>query len=302
LAARHRLQDRRLLPFALSLGLAIVTLSWNGVVGLSWRGPTLGTLLLASSPLLLIAGYAAFRGVKPLVEAILFGYTYLVVPLIGVRLSYLVTTLNFPLVDAGLTRIDHTFGFDWLRWADFINSHPAFHAVTFTAYMSPIVQALVSAAIFSHVRPGKRNAEMLFTLVLGLILVILIYTFFPELGPASLVGEHNQMEASILALRAGSLGPLPYVGIVSFPSYHTVMAIVFTFSHRRLRSFWPVALLNTLMLFGTPTFGDHYFTDMLGGTLVAAFAILLGHKIYGISRDEILVPAGTPAWSSIAAE
>ena len=285
-----------LLPFALSLALALVTLAWNGVVGLSWNGPAFGTILLASAPLLVLATYAAFRGMKGFAEAIVFACAYMLVPLIAVRLSFLVTTLHFPLVDARLTTFDHALGFDWAHWARFINGHPWLHALTFTAYMSPIEQALGSVAIFSFLGRGRRNAEMLFALVLALIAVIAIYTFLPELGPASLVGAHNQMEASIIALRAGSLGPFPYVGVVSFPSFHTIMAIVFTFSHRGLRSFWPVAMLNTLMLLGTPTYGDHYLADMCAGAALAAVALMVTCAIYGHSKVAARTGRIAPAW------
>jgi hypothetical protein len=285
-----------LLPFALSLLLALVTLAWNGVVGLSWNGPTLWTILLASAPLLLLAAYAALRGMNGFAEAIVFACAYMLVPLIAVRLSYLVTTVDFPLVDTRLAGFDHALGFDWGNWARFLGGHPWLHTLTFAAYMSPIEQALCSAAIFSFAGLSSRNAEMLFSLVLALIVVIAIYTLLPELGPASLIGAHNQMEASIIALRAGSLGPFPYVGVVSFPSFHTIMAIVFTFSHRGLRSFWPVAMLNTLMLLGTPTYGDHYLADMFAGAAVAACTLLVSHLIYGRREAAAHIGRTAPAW------
>ena len=58
-------------------------------------------------------------------------------------------------------------------------------------------------------------------------------------------------------------------GIVTFPSYHTVLAILFVYTHRGLRwTFPPVAVLNGLMLAAIPSVGGHYVVDMIGGALV----------------------------------
>jgi len=291
-----------LLPFAMSSALGVVTLGWNAHTGLSWSGPTLGTILLASAPLLLLAAHAAVRGMPCFAEAVAFACLYMIVPLVAVRLSYLVTTLNFPLVDPSLAGFDHALGFDRMFWENALDAHPALRHLIFAAYMSPIGQALLSSAIFSYAMPGKRNFEIFFTLIAALLAIIAIYALLPELGPDSLIGRHYQFEANILAVRAGSLGPFPYTGIVSFPSYHTVMAIAFTYGHRGLRSFWPVAGLNALMLLGTPIFGDHYVADMCAGAAIAACAILASRAIYGSTRDELRLGSATPAWNSVAAE
>ncbi len=272
----------RLLPVAMVASLALVTVLWNAHAGLTWEGPSLAALALGTCPMLAVAGYAYARGAASLAAFAFFAYIYMVYPLLGVRLSYLVTTLDFPLIDRHLAGFDASIGFDWQAYANLIQRNGFISSTILTAYMSPIIQAIASAAIFSYLRMTGRQFEMLFTLALALFIVVAIYAVLPAVGPQSQLGRTLAFEQNIRALRSGGTGPFPYFGIVSFPSYHTVMAIVFTYSHRGIKAtFWPVAALNGLMLFGIPVFGDHYAADMVAGSLVALTSIVLASRLYG---------------------
>src|SRR6478752_2988096 len=71
----------------------------------------------------------------------------------------------------------------------------------------------------------------------------------PALGPAHLYGFAIPAMQTAQDLHAGKVGPFLYLGIVSFPSFHTVMAVLFTLAHRNLKwSFPPFLMLNLLML------------------------------------------------------
>src|SRR5260370_38906773 len=87
--------------------------------------------------------------------------------------------------------------------------------------------------------------------------------------------------AVLLTIRNGSLSKFALTdltGIVAFPSFHTVVAVLLVYVHRPpLRSFVPVAILNALMLVVIPFAGHHYLVDMIAGTSVAAVSILIVH-------------------------
>jgi membrane-associated phospholipid phosphatase len=53
------------------------------------------------------------------------------------------------------------------------------------------------------------------------------------------------------------------------------LAILFTYTHRGLRTFVPVAAFNILMLLSIPSEGGHYLVDVLGGIAVGLLAILM---------------------------
>ena len=76
-------------------------------------------------------------------------------------------------------------------------------------------------------------------------------------------------------LRSGSATSLGYLGIVSFPSFHTAMAILFAVAHRDIWWSFPIFLiLNVLMLITIPYSGNHYLIDVIGGAVIAACAFI----------------------------
>ena len=62
-------------------------------------------------------------------------------------------------------------------------------------------------------------------------------------------------------------------GIVFFPSYHTILAVLFANMARGRRWFLPILLLNLLMIASVMSEGSHYGVDMLSG-LALAFVVL----------------------------
>ncbi|WP_310125975.1 phosphatase PAP2 family protein [Paraburkholderia terricola] len=63
-------------------------------------------------------------------------------------------------------------------------------------------------------------------------------------------------------------------GLVSMPSFHTALAILFVYSLRRRRVLACVAIpLNLVMILSTPTQGGHYLADVFGGLCLSALTV-----------------------------
>ena len=63
-------------------------------------------------------------------------------------------------------------------------------------------------------------------------------------------------------------------GIVSFPSFHTIWAVLSSYAlwgFRFLR--WPSVICAVLIILSTMTTGWHYFADVLGGLILAFVSI-----------------------------
>jgi len=61
---------------------------------------------------------------------------------------------------------------------------------------------------------------------------------------------------------------------VTFPSFHTTLALVIAYCGARLRYVGaPVVVLNLLIVASTMAEGGHYFADVAGGALIAFAAI-----------------------------
>ncbi len=76
-------------------------------------------------------------------------------------------------------------------------------------------------------------------------------------------------------------------GVVTFPSYHTVLAILFAYAHRGRWSFPIFLLINCLMIASIPSEGGHYLSDVLAGAGLAVVAIAAARLIL---RRNIRVP------------
>jgi hypothetical protein len=90
--------------------------------------------------------------------------------------------------------------------------------------------------------------------------------------------------APIKALRAGTMRVIPLDdihGLVSFPSFHTALAIITTWALMRTRFAAQLAFaLNLPLILATPTNGSHYLCDILGGAVIAfaALAVFSGFE------------------------
>ena len=80
-----------------------------------------------------------------------------------------------------------------------------------------------------------------------------------------------------LGLHEGTLkviGQTPVQGVIQFPSFHTAMAILYTYAARGVPVLFPLLIVfNVLMIVSTMPIGGHYFADVLGGAAIALVTI-----------------------------
>ena len=138
-------------------------------------------------------------------------------------------------------------------------------------------------AYFLHAFLGRAKSAQHFIRVniVAFFVGTALFAFFPAIGPW--YGYHiapTPLQADCQAgIFIGRL-PGPYVlhlfGVVCFPSFHVIWAILSAYSlceFRLLRI--PAIIVSGLIVFSTLTTGWHYFADVIGGALVATFAILV---------------------------
>jgi membrane-associated phospholipid phosphatase len=146
--------------------------------------------------------------------------------------------------------------------------------VLWLAYMSLFPQILISIFWFSLTDADSYNYELLLNNIISLLVTTAIFSMFPALGVQT-PGREVELH-TLIVLRDGnpSAFDLSHLqGLISFPSYHTVLAVLLTHAHRRSKLLIPIAAINGVMLLSIPPFGGHYLTDMIGGAIVALLAI-----------------------------
>jgi hypothetical protein len=69
-------------------------------------------------------------------------------------------------------------------------------------------------------------------------------------------------------------------GLIAFPSYHAVLNVIIVLAFRGIwKFFWPMFVLNAMMLATAPVEGGHHFIDVIGGVVVAIVATWLATRL-----------------------
>lgn len=196
-------------------------------------------------------------------------------------LQYLCATLNEPLIDQSLLEFDSALGFHWLQVYLWVRSHPAVQHILGVAYGSIFMQGLAVPAILGLTGRREELSEFVFLFMLSGILLLLISTPIPASSAFLHFGISDPYTSSSVSdfysLRNGTLRVfemVPLEGMVSMPSFHTTLAILFIYALRRMRYLLLFSIpLNVTMILSTPTQGGHYLADVFAGLLLSALTI-----------------------------
>lgn len=213
----------------------------------------------------------------------------------GALLTYLAAASGGPLYDANLAAIDADLGFDARAWFGLVNAHPLLRLPLTLAYKSLTPQIAFSLLWLSYLGWEHRNAELLTNATVGLLLTTAVFCLYPTLGPCVGVAEFSDAYVQdLIGLRNGSLPSIDVMllkGVIAFPSFHAVLAVLFTYAHRRSASFPVVAAVNLVMLISIPSEGGHYLVDVAGGLIIGGLAIMTARVMP--AREPALAPATT---------
>jgi hypothetical protein len=233
--------------------------------------------------------YAAVRP-DARIAALAFSAAYLIpYTLAAAVLSYLGTSLALPLYDAHFARADAALGLDWLAVLRFTDAHPTLGAVLCFAYHSSMAQVVGVFIILAATAQLPRLADFLALFTITSLATILVSVTMPSAGafvfhdpPAALrdvVGRDAGLWhlAHFEALRSGAMrviDPAAIEGLITFPSFHTALAVITAWALWRTRLLAPPVLaLNGVVIAATVPVGGHYFVDVIAGAAIAAACI-----------------------------
>jgi membrane-associated phospholipid phosphatase len=207
----------------------------------------------------------------------------------GIVLSFQGAAAGLPLQDAAFARLDEAFGFHWYAVMAWFDANPAVAKSMRHFYQS--AAWLFPGLFLLFVALGRTDRVREFSVLYAITLfaVISVSAGLPAKGafafyqpPADLVA-HLTPKAGIYhlkqldALRDGSLTVLRLehaTGLVTFPSFHTALAILAIYAVRGLRLlFWPVLALNAGVIVSTIPEGGHYAIDVVAGAVLTVAAI-----------------------------
>jgi PAP2 superfamily len=204
-------------------------------------------------------------------------------------LNYLLLPYHFHGTDAFLTEADALMGFVWADFVLALAQYPAFCAVLKQVYLSCAWQIAGIILILGLANKTEEIARFMLAVVIGGLVTIEIWTLFPSSTPAafqSLPADVVAQLGLIVSPEQGSwlvklsyegltrISPDELVGIVGFPSYHTVLALLSVWFARKVPLlFIPICALNVLMLPAILLHGSHNLIDVFGGVAVTIVSI-----------------------------
>jgi hypothetical protein len=210
-------------------------------------------------------------------------------------LNYFLLTIAGPQIDDRLAQVDRALGFDWPALVALAASHPTANFVLALAYVSVLPQIailVVSLGVFGQWRTIyslSLSVAVAAAVTVGFWTVfpsfgtLAVYQLDPELAANALLVVDAQYVREIVPLLTegpGRIAPDQVKGLIAFPSFHAVLAVLIAWYARELRILNVAALgINILVLIATPIHGGHFVIDIVAGIAVALGAASLANRI-----------------------
>jgi membrane-associated phospholipid phosphatase len=208
--------------------------------------------------------------------------------------------VGFPFQDAAFAAADRGLGLHWEGIVAALNASPLVVSVLIASYFSVVVTlpVLIVAMLIRGDREGLW--ELFALLMLGALFTLVGATFVPAVGaytyyapdPASTSQFVRQWPeagtyfvSGLLKIHGGHLDELDLSqinGIVQFPSFHGIMAMVLGYMARSYRLLAaPFLVVNLVMLVSTLPVGGHHAADCLGSLVVVLASIAIVDRVAG---------------------
>jgi len=213
--------------------------------------------------------------------------TYSLMSIVLGMIAYGAQFTPFPSIDTFLIKIDQALGFNQIAILNWTYAHPAIKQLMEIAYsllgLELIFLPLVLALLFE-----KKSLYVLFmALILSFISGTAIYYFFPTTAPASMFFSPHftlaQLNTFIKFFEVHNHLPITAFagGMVAFPSFHVIWAILMIYGFKNKKYFFfPLLVINSLIIASTMLLGWHYLTDVIGAILVTAISLYVAEIIH----------------------
>ena len=213
--------------------------------------------------------------------------------------SYLTASLALPLNDRLLATIDLAMGFDWLKFLMFVNSyHWLAECLTFL-YHTLGFQLLAVIIFLTIAGRHARLNELLGLFLICAIATVMLAAVFPSAGayayhkPDASLFAHRSAAAGmwhyndLMSLREGTMKTIKVLsieGIVTFPSFHTAVALIIAWALRDYRWLFAfTSVISSLVVVSTLTEGGHYLIDVVAGIFITVAIAWMLHRPFNKS-------------------
>jgi PAP2 superfamily len=235
---------------------------------------------------------ASNRFSKRFIECLLLVMFY--IPMFVSLLVFGTTTMwmttKIPLADNLLDGWDKTLGLDWIGYTNWLVEHPQLMSLCSQCYVLLCPALLIVGLEAIIVGEPDRCKSLIFLTLSTCIFSIAVGSFFPVYGSVVHLASvdlrahlppgtgTDQMEM-LIKIRGGvatHIDPRKLVGLVSFPSFHTIACMLLIYGSRgNILRLGVVSVFSVMMVGAIPVFGQHYLVDLLFGASVAIVFIFI---------------------------
>jgi hypothetical protein len=202
---------------------------------------------------------------------------------------------RLPLVDAELLAVDHLLGFDSTRFSALLGSIPGAGGILDAVYWVSFPAILLLTCVLFICGERRHGAAMTFLFVSTLTACAVVGSLLPATGPLVnhplLPGEIKGLPdyagvwyiEGIESYRSGASKTVDFsqpVAVLTFPSFHTCMLLIFFWGARPLAWLrWPFLILSVLTFLSVFPIGGHYLADAIGATAIVVSALVLVRRL-----------------------
>lgn len=262
----------------------------------------LGYLKLAVMAAALFAGAAFYtwRRPEPQLSAMLFGAGFLCAFSASASvLNYFLITVAGAPIDPILIKADHVLGFDWYNVLVGMASYPLLNEALFRIYNMVLPGMAVLIVVLGCTGHAERIYRYCLAVAVGALIAIAFWGTFPSVGAKAFYDLPQWVEArlslsvtpqyghelmALLKNGPGYISPSDLRGLIAFPSYHGVLAMLLIWFARPVRwLFWPYLVINVIVLISTPIQGGHHMVDVLAAIPVTVLSLALAGEFGRVS-------------------
>ncbi len=239
---------------------------------------------------------------EPRISAMLFGTGFLVSFTAGASvLNAMLLTVAGPRIDTLLAQADIALGLDWPGMMRAMADHPCLLKILHLAYGVLLPEISLAVVVLATLNRIPSLYRFILAVAIGALICIFVWTLFPAFGAMSVYhldpalaarlnvpvdGAYGEALIRMLRDGPGHIASSNVKGLIGFPSYHAVLALLLIWYLRDVQWLrWPVLILNGIVIFATPIEGGHHWVDVFAAVPVTALSILLARRAFDLTAQ-----------------
>jgi hypothetical protein len=199
-----------------------------------------------------------------------------------------------PVIDLQLMAIDAQLGYIWPDFVERMAYWPWVGIALGHVYNSSVPQVALTIIILAAMNRSTDLHRFLFVGILTMAVIVPIWVIWPSVGPSAYVTVPADIQSRIglvfdadqgvhlAALARNGLAvitPDQVNGVIAFPSFHMVMALMVAWFCWATPARWPALLLNAAMVPATLSHGAHHLVDLMAATVLFFACVWVASRV-----------------------